>query len=223
MNANPSRRKEIAKAPADPLRSVGKIVSIASFGLFVIVLAKYVDGRYHCEVETAARATLAAQSADQQSRLERYQTDSIRMQDELNQIDNQSITFAELTQVQDQLLALARKHDCTLKKASPRNKGTADFKPAKKTTDNQESVQDDSVPEFEMNQAGLAINVAGDLNHILGFMKAIREQSWIAATDQLTLRREANSGGKMSLEMELNFISLQRKKSEFGETMSPKT
>lgn len=223
MNPSTTRRKDFTKPPSDPLRSVGKIASIASFGLFVIVLAKYVDGRYHCEVETAARETLAAQSADQQSRLERYQTDSIRMQEELNQIDLQSITFAELTQVQDQLLALARKYDCTLKKASPRIKGTSDFKTAKTNRDPQESNSDESAPEFEMNQAGLALNVAGDLNQILTFMKAIREQSWFASTDQLTLRREANAGGKMSLEMELNFISLQRKKSEFGEPVPPRT
>lgn len=225
MNIKSTRRQDFSK-PTDPIRSLGKIVSIASFGLFVIILAKYVDGRYHCELEAAEQASLVSQNTDQQQRLEQYQADSIRMQAELKQIDEQSITYAELTQVQDQLLALARLHNCTLKKASPRVKGTVDFKAKanSKDTDSNNDVPEDAVPEFEIHHAGLALNVAGDLTHILSFMKAIREQTWFAATDQLTLRREANSGGSMALEMELNFLSLQRKKtSDFGETPAPRT
>ncbi len=225
-NGSKTRRKDFSKPPVDPLRSLGKIVSIASFGLFVIVLVKYVDGRYHRQVETVAQETLVAQSSDQQHRLEQFQADSIRMQAELKQFDEQSIIYSELTLVQDQLLALARKHGCTLKKASPRSKGSVEFKPKFKVKENETSkdVQEDANSEFELHQATLALNVSGDLVHILSFMKAIREQTWIAATDQLTLRREANSGGNMALEMELNFLSLLRKKAmEFGESPAPRT
>ena len=226
MNTNTTnRRKEIPKPAADPIRTLGKIASIASFGLFVIILVKYVDGRYHCESETAVQATLVAQNTVQQLRLERYQNDSMRMQAEVKQIDEQSITHSELTQVQDQLLALARQHSCTLKKASPRIKGTVDFKAKIPTKDNETNKDDpdDRPPEFEMQQAGLSLNVNGELDHILSFMKAIREQAWFVSTDQLTLRREANSGGHMALEIELNFLSLQPKKtSEFGESPSPR-
>ena len=219
------RRKEIEKSHPDPLRSLGKVVSIASFGLFVIVLFKYVDGRYHCNVEFSAQKSLVAQNSDQHQRLEKFQLESSRMRAELESIDDQSITFSELTQVQDQLLALARQHGCTLKKASPRAKGTVDFKPTIHLTEKDASKDtlDEIKIEFELQQSVLALNVAGDLTHILSFMKAIRDQPWIASSDQLVLRREANAGGHMSLELELNFLSLQRKKSrEFGETPSPK-
>ena len=225
MNTKSSRRSDYSK-PADPIRSIGKIVSIASFGLFVIIVAKYVDGRYHCEVEAAAQTALVSQNSDQQQRLELYQADSIRMQAELKQIDEQSVSYTELTQVQDQLLALARQNNCTLRKASPRVKGTVDFKTKANSKDN-ESYNDgleDAVPEFEIHQACLVLNVAGDLTRILSFMKAIREQTWVATTEQLTLRRESNNVGGMSLEMELNFLCLQRKKtSDFGETPAPRT
>ena len=148
------------------------------------------------------------------------------MQVNLKRIEEQSITFAELTQVQDQLLALAKEHPCTLKKASPRVKGTTDFKPSRESNDRPGNPEtyDEVAVEFQVNQAGLAINVAGELDHILSFMKAVREKTWFACTDQLTLRREANTGGKMALEMELNFMSLQRKNSpEFDLANAPKT
>jgi hypothetical protein len=220
-----NRRKDFANLPADPLRSLGKIVSIASFGLFVIVLVKYVDGRYHCDLESNAQESLVAQNSDQQQRLERFQSESNRMRAELTQLDEQSITFAELAQVQDQLLALARKHGCTLKKASPRAKGTLDFIPKTHSRQNEPNKEtpEEAKAEFELSQAGLALNVSGDLTHILSFMKAIREQPWIASADQLILRREASTGGNMSLELELIFMSLQRKKSgEFGESPAPR-
>lgn len=224
-NPTKSRRKDFQKPPTDPIRSLGKIVSIASFGLFVIVVVKYVDGRYHRDVEAVAQASLLVQNTNQHQRLEQFQADSIRMQAELKRFDEQSITFSELTQVQDQLLALARQHGCTLKKASPRSKGIVDFKSSTNSKENEarKDLPDDPHAEFEMHQSCLALNVAGDLVHILSFMKAIREKSWIASTDQLSLRREANSGGNMSLEMELNFLSLQRKKpTEFSEAPAPR-
>ena len=220
-----TRRKDIAKSLSDPIRSLGKVVSIASFGLFVIILVKYVDGRYHCESETAAQATLVLQSTNQQLRLERYENDAIRMQAELKQLDEQSVTYAELNLVQDHLLALARRYSCTLKKASPRVKGTIDFKTRLNTKDNESNRDgpDDALPEFELQQAGLSLNLSGDLDHLIAFMKAIREQAWFVSTDQLTLRREANIGGNMALEIELNFLSLQPKRtSEFGESPSPR-
>ena len=225
MNIKSTRRQDFSK-PTDPIRSLGKIVSIASFGLFVIILLKYVDGRYHCELESSEQESLVAQSTDQHQRLERFQSESNRMQSELKRLDEQTITFAELTQIQDRLLALARQQGCTLKKASPRSKSAVDFKSKAKTQDNQTNSegQDEPKAEYELLQAGLALNVSGDLAHILSFMKAVREQPWIASTDQLTLRREASSGGSMSLELELNFLSLQQKKSgEFGETLAPRT
>lgn len=224
-----NRRKDFAATPTDPLRSVGNVASIASFGLFVIVLAKYVDGRYHRDIETSAQESLVSQSADQQSRLERFQSESNRMQSELKSLDEQSISYTELTQVQDQLLALARKHGCTLKKTSPRAKGTIDFKPVKSSQglepnlERTKDAQEDIKAEFELHQAALALNVSGDLVHILSFLKAVREQTWIASADQLTLRREGNTAGNMCLELELVFMSLQRKKSgEFGDSPGPR-
>jgi hypothetical protein len=147
------------------------------------------------------------------------------MQVELKKFDEQSITFAKLTQVQDQLLALAREHGCTLKKASPRAKGKVDFVPNANLTEKESSkdAQDEFKAEFELHQCGLALSVAGELAQILSFMRAVREQTWIASADQLFLRREASSGGNMSLELDLNFWSLQKKRSgEFGETQPPK-
>jgi hypothetical protein len=61
-NTKKNRRKKLVPTATDPLRSLGKIASIASFGLFVIVLVKYVDGRYHCDFESSAQDSLVAQN-----------------------------------------------------------------------------------------------------------------------------------------------------------------
>jgi hypothetical protein len=228
MQAKPSayQRRIVAIKATDPIRTLGKVSSIATFGLFVIILIQYVDARNSRMAEMEDQESLISQETLSEMRVDRYRADSKAFNQQLKGYDEQAITFSKLNQVQDELLILAKKHGCTLKKASPRDRETVPFG---NDSDQEKEVSSDpndpnsSKHELELIQSSLSLNIAGDLNHIVAFLKAIRDQPWIAQTSQLILRREQNTNGGMSLEMELTFGKLQIKQGLSQKPIAPKT
>jgi hypothetical protein len=228
MQAKPSayQRRVVAAKSMDPIRTLGKVSSIATFGLFVIILIQYVDARNSRMAEMEDQQSLISQETVSELRVARYQADAKTLNEQLKGYEEQAITFRKLNQVQDELLILAKKHGCTLKKASPRERETIPF--GNETSQNKEPSSDPNDPnsnkrELELIQSSLSLNIAGDLNHIVTFLKAIRDQPWIAQTSQLILRREQNTNGGMSLEMELTFGKLQIKQGLTPRPITPKT
>ena len=131
-----------------------------------------------------------------------------------------------LNGVQDKLVALAKKNQCTLKKASPRGKLVREFE----RNGNDKGTAPNLPPqvakesEYEIHEAGLAVSVEGNLENTMNFLEAIKQERWICSTNQLVLRRNASRSGLVDLELELGFQSLHRKpKSGIEMGTPPKT
>ncbi len=92
--------------PTDPLRTIGRVASIASFGLFVIIVVNYVDARYEYTSELATQESLLAQESEQQLRLAEYQAAAEKMESELDTLARRAIGESELATVQDRCWSL---------------------------------------------------------------------------------------------------------------------
>ncbi len=214
MTNSKSPRNSNNRPATDPIQTLGKLSSVVSFGLFVIILIKYVDGRYSRESESAMQQTLAFQEEENQRKLIQYESDSKELLAELERFEEDTISFSELEKVQDEFLLLATKYGCTLKKASPNEKQTVPFLLGSRSSFDataSTSTQPNEEAEFETPRCGLVLSLSGDLGSVMAFVKAVREKSWITSTSQLSLRRDSSVAGIMSLEMELTFLCLQRK------------
>jgi hypothetical protein len=197
----------------DPLRTIGRVSTFATFGLFVIVVAKYVDSRSRIETEMASQEQLVVLGSEQQEQLLRFRSDAPRMQREWDAIEARSIQESELPAVQDRILALAREHGCQSKKASPRNSQARPFEAGAAERGSANAPEGIKSP-FEIHEVGLALSIEGDLEHTLEFLRALQRQTWYATASQIVLRRDPAKPGNMALELELKFASLHRKRSQ---------
>jgi hypothetical protein len=207
-----ARQKPLKKV-VDPIRSVGRLASFASFGLFVIIVINYADAhsRYCSELEN--QESLAAQEGEQRHRLEQFQAEAERLNAAIAELEKRAILESELASVQDQLLAIAKEHGCLIKKASPRGTMVRNFedKTMPKREDavvasNESSTQQDK--RFEIHDATLALSIEGDLTPTMAFLEALKKLPWLASTRQLVLRRDANRASYLATELELQFSSL---------------
>ena len=208
-------RKNARKNAVDPIQTLGKCASFASFGLFVIIGINYVDARYKYATELSVQEDLIAQDNEQRQRLDQFHTDSDQMNSQLSAFDKRAISEAELSNVQDQLLGLAKKHDCTIKKASPRGvlvRELITIKPSglQPNADDPNKVPGMGHKEFEVHDAGLALNIEGELKATLEFLEAVKKQPWLTSTRQLVLRRDPIQASRISTELELRFASLHQ-------------
>ncbi len=207
-------RSRPSKHAIDPIRSLGRTATFASFGLFVIIGINYADAhsRYRAELEN--QESLAAQESEQRFRLERYHNEAERLNTALAELEKRTILEAELASVQDQLLSLAKECGCTIKKASPRGKFVRNFEDKSLANNvgvtpitlNDGSLQRDA--QFEVHDACLALSIEGDLKPTMDFLQAIKLLPWIASTRQLVLRRDPARASYLATELELQFSSL---------------
>ncbi len=208
-------RKNAVKPAVDPIQTLGKCASFASFGLFVIIGINYVDARYEYTRELSVQEDLIAQDSEQQQRLDQFHADSEQMNSQLSEFDKRAISEAKLSDVQDQLLGLAKKHDCTIKKASPRGVLVRELTTHKPSGSEANANDPNNLPgtvhkEFEVHDAGLALNIEGELKATLDFLEAVNRQPWFTSTRQLVLRRDPSQPSRISTELELRFASLRQ-------------
>lgn len=208
-------RKNAVKPAVDPIQTLGKCASFASFGLFVIIGINYVDARYEYTRELSVQEDLIAQDSEQQQRLDQFHADSERMGSQLSEFEKRAISEAELSEVQDQLLSLAKEHNCTIKKASPRGVLVREFTTSKPTGLEANVNDPNRVPgtvhkEFEIHDAGLALNIEGELKATLDFLETVKKQPWFTSTRQLVLRRDPSQPSRIATELELRFASLHQ-------------
>lgn len=197
----------------DPIRVLGRVSSLASFGLFVIIALGYVDSRNSILEEIASQDVLLSAGSEQQLKVEEYRSRAESLGKVLADIEHRAITESELTAVQDEILALAKQHGCMPKKASPRNMQVRDFPSVSlhRPMDQPGIENDPKQVQLEIQEVGLALSIEGDLKHTLDFLSAIKQQTWYCSTSQLVLRRDPTKASQMTLEMDLRFSSLHRK------------
>lgn len=200
----------------DPIQTLGRVAALASFGLFVIIILGYVDSRNRVFEEMQSQDVLLTLGTEQQQQLEEFRNRSASLTKELEEAERRAITETELTAVQDEILALAKQHGCMPKKASPRSKQVRDLVSLRQPgTSEQPGLQGD--PRYgllEVQELGLALSIEGDLKHTLEFLQAIKKQPWYCSTSQMVIRRDPVKASNMALEMDLKFLSLQRKQQD---------
>lgn len=207
-----SRSKPLKRA-VDPIRSIGRLASFASFGLFVIIVINYVDAHSRYTTELESQESLAAQDSEQRLRLEQYHAEAERLNTAIAELDKRAIVESELASVQDQLLGLAKEYGCTIKKASPRGKLVRNFedKTRPRIGDVPFTLNDGSIQrekQFEIHDACLALSIEGDLKPTMAFLEAVKQLPWLVTTRQLVLRRDPNRASYLATELELQFSSL---------------
>jgi hypothetical protein len=205
-------KNDTTKRPGDPIENVGKVSAVVSFGLFVILGIKYVDGVYNRSSDTAVEQEIVQLESENRVKIEEFQANAASIHRELTDFELNTIEFQELTTVQDELLALSKRCNCTLKKAAPAEKQTLPFvlrsQPSETTNSGDTTSEQETIP-YETPQCSLALSVAGDLDSITRYLAALRDKPWITTTSQLSLRRDPATSGGMSMEMELVFWSLR--------------
>ena len=208
-------RKKPHNTDFDPIRSLGKVASFISFGIFVIIVINYVDARYRYQKELLTQEDLIAQDNEQRARLEKYKGKAERMKSAIAKLEDRAVTESELAKIQDELLSLAKQYNCTLKKASPRGTIVRAFEVSKKTFDmpplnGSLPVAGGQDKEFDVHEIGLALSFEGELKATMEFLDAIKKQPWFISTYQLGLRRDLNNASRLATELELRFSSLHR-------------
>ncbi len=206
-------KQKLLKHTVDPIRTVGRIASFASFGLFVIIVINYVDAHSRYRIELDNQESLAAQEGEQRLRLEQFQAEAERLNFAVAELEKRAILESELASVQDQLLAIAKEHGCLIKKASPRGTMLRNFedKTKPKQADASPVPNDLSLPKesrFEIHDATLALSIEGDLTPTMAFLEEVKQLPWFASTRQLVLRRDPNRASYLATELELQFSSL---------------
>jgi hypothetical protein len=194
----------------DPIQVLGRVSSLASFGLFVIIALGYVDSRNSILEEIESQDLLLTTGSEQQSQVEEYRSRAESFTRALADIDRRAITESELAAVQDEILALAKQNGCMPKKASPRTMQLRDL-PSTNAKQGQDIENGPKQGLLEIHEVGLALSIEGDLKHTLDFLNAIKQQSWYCSTSQLVLRRDPTRASQMTLEMDLRFSSLHPK------------
>lgn len=205
----------------DPIQTLGRVASLASFGLFVIIVLGYVDSRNGVFEEMQSQNVLLSLGAEQQQQLDEFRSRSESLTGELEKAEQRAITEPELAAVQDEILALAKHHGCMPKKASPRGKQVRDFVSDLGTADRPGSDIDPRHGLLEIQEIGLALSIEGDLKHTLEFLQAVRKQPWYCSVGQMVVRRDPVKASNMSLEMDLRFSSLHRKQKDTDPAASP--
>ena len=209
-------KKRSVSAASDPLLLVGRVSSIASFGLFVIFVANYVDARMKNAQEVKFQEQLIAESSEQQILLDQFKAEASKWDQETQQLNQRAISEEEIASIQDKLIELAKMHGCTLKKVSPRSvyvRPLVEKKSLSNATEHREeaSGMPGNREEFEVHEAGLTLSSEGDFQSTLRLLDAIKNANWFISTHQLVLRRDPAQASILAMELELNFLSLKLK------------
>ncbi len=64
---------------------------------------------------------------------------------------------------------------------------------------------------LQIHDTGLALSIEGELKSTMAFLEALRAEPWFTATHQLSLQRDPSRPSYLATELELRFMSLERK------------
>jgi hypothetical protein len=209
-----SKKRSITTS-SDPLRLVGRVSTITSYGLFVILVVNYVDARMKNAQEVKILEQLTTEHSDQQVLLEQFKADASKWEQEIDQLNQRAISEEEIASIQDKLIELTKKHGCTLKKVSPRSVYIRPLIETDSTPSTEHREINSGMPgsrkEFEVHEAGLTLSSEGDFQNTLRLIDAIKNANWFTSTHQLVLRRDPAQTSILAMELELNFLSLKLK------------
>jgi hypothetical protein len=208
-------KKSSISSSSDPLRLIGRVSSIASFGLFVILAANYVDARIKNAQEVRIQEELVAETSLQQVQLEKFKAEATKWDQDLDLWNERAITEEEIAGIQNELIELAKKHSCTLKKVSQRGVFVRPLIEKNPTNSGETREEVSGLPngqkEFEVHEVGLTLSSEGDFQNTLRLLDAIKNSNWITSTHQLVLRRDPAQASMLVMDLEINFASLKLK------------
>lgn len=189
----------------DPLAAVTKAVNFGAFGLLVIFCLWATEKLYRVHQESDEFRRLETERMVQQDILLQYQSDAEALAGPMAEHERRMVTAAEITDVQDKLVAIAKQTHCNLKKSASKgsqrrplgDKGLADSQ-----SDARRSVEESP---FLLNQESLTVSVEGPLNNLLTFLSEIKSQRWLCSADEVAFTRRADDGERLALEMDIVF------------------
>lgn len=208
-------KKSSLSNSSDPLRLIGRASSIASFGLFVILAANCVDARIKNAQEIRIQEDLVAETSLQQIQLEQFKTEASKWDHDIELLNERAVTEEEIAGIQNELIELAKKNSCTLKKVTQRGVLVRPLIEKNQNKPGEAREENSGLPsvqkELEVHEAGLTLSSEGDFQNTLRLLEAIKNSNWITSTHQLVLRRDPAQASMLIMDLEITFLSLKIK------------
>ena len=205
----------------DPLAAVTKAVNFGATGLLVIFCLWAAEKIYRVHQESDEFRRLETERMVQQDLLLQYQSDAEALAGPMAEHERRMVTAAEIADVQDKLVAIAKQTHCNLKKSTPKGsqrrplgeRGLADPQ-----ADAQQSVEESP---FVLNQEALTVSVEGHLSNLLTFLSEIESQHWLCSADEVAFTRRAEDGERLALEMDIVFHDVRPNEAYLADELPP--
>ena len=133
------------------------------------------------------------------------------VQSKIDQLDAAMITSEEMAAVQTELMELARRSGCRLRKATMQAGSRETWELEKDPTEEEDDEYDSEESPYTLGTELISLSLTGTLEQVSSFLTELHEKPWLMTIAQINLAHSPDEEETLIVEASLTFYRLTKK------------